>query len=292
MKKILITGGTGALGRALVRYLSQNSDIQIMTLSRNFVQSSGNHIHEICDIADYLHLNDIFDRFKPDIIFHLATAFSGDLEALYTMNVQHSKHLLELIKHKNKNVKIILIGSAAEYGCVKTHENPIQENRVLAPVSNYGVTKAWQTQLLNLYQSMGVEVMCARIFNLFGEGISEHLFFGRLQNQIDEVLAGKKTVIQLGDLSATRDYISTEEAARQLFAIAKQGVAGEIYHVASGVPTTILALLTHQLEKVGLNLDIVENSKAFSNHKGFDIPVIYADISKIKNLLAQEVSHV
>jgi GDP-4-dehydro-6-deoxy-D-mannose reductase len=69
-------------------------------------------------------------------------------------------------------------------------------------------------------------VVVARVFNLDGIGIKERLFVGRLQKQIEEVLAGKKSVIELGSLSATRDYVSTDEAAKQLLAIAEQGFLG------------------------------------------------------------------
>jgi len=150
-----------------------------------------------------------------------------------------------------------LIGSAAEYGVVRLEENPIREDRVLNPVSIYGLTKAWQTQLAGYYASSGVDVVVARVFNLDGPRLSERLFIGRLQKQIAEVLACQKTVIELGPLTAIRDYVSTDEAADQVLAIAEHGETGRVYHVASGLPVKMRDILVRYLSIHKLDASIV-----------------------------------
>jgi GDP-4-dehydro-6-deoxy-D-mannose reductase len=112
------------------------------------------------------------------------------------------------------------------------------------------------------------------------------LFAGRLRNQIAEVLEGKRAVIEVGPLTAVRDYLSTDEAAVQLLAIEAHGARGEIYHVASGVPITMRELLIRHLEASGLDLSIVQESVSFSTHSGYDVPAIYADINKTIKLMA------
>lgn len=285
MKKVLITGGSGALGRAVIARMDQIGGYQVITAGRQCVNDSMAHMH--CDVCNHEQLSAVFNQAEPDVVLHLAATFTGNLDEAYATNVAPAKHILDLVQRSRLNTRVILIGSAAEYGVIRRDENPVQESRVLAPVSIYGVSKAWQTQLVGLYRSRGLDVVCARIFNLYGPGVSGHLFAGRLRNQIDEVLAGKKSVIEIGPLTAIRDYISTEEAAIQLLAIAAHGESGEIYHVASGVPVTMREILMCQLvEKSGLDPSIVQESSSFSNHSGYDIPTIYADITKTKQLFA------
>ena len=286
MKKILLTGGTGALGRAVIALMNKSGGYQVLTASRQCVNDSA--VHMLCDICNHEELSNVFDKAKPDIVLHLAATFCGNLDEAYATNVAPAKHILDLVQRNGLNTRVILIGSAAEYGIVRMDENPIQESRLLAPVSIYGLSKAWQTQLVGLYKSQGLDVVCARIFNLYGPGVSGRLFAGRLRNQIEEVLAGKKSVIEIGSLIAVRDYTSTDEAAIQLLAIAEYGRSGEIYHVASGVPVTTREILASQMENSGLDLSIVRESTGFSNHSGYDVPAIYADVTKTKELIAVE----
>jgi GDP-4-dehydro-6-deoxy-D-mannose reductase len=284
LKKVLITGGTGALGRAVIAQLNKQGDYQVIAAGRQNRNDLVSHM--FCDICNYEHLFTVFNQAKPDIVLHLAATFSGSLDEAFATNVEPARHILELVQENGLNTRVILIGSAAEYGIVKIEENPIQESRVLAPVSIYGVSKAWQTQLVGLYRNRGVDVICARIFNLYGPGVSGRLFAGRLRNQIDEVITGKRSVIECGPLTAIRDYLSTDEAAIQLLSIAMHGKAGEIYHVANGVPVSMREILMHQLEKAGLDPSIVKESTSLSNHSGYDVPAIYANVTKTKKLIA------
>ena len=282
MKRVLITGATGALGRALVDKIRKNGDYQVTQMSRHF--TSVNSFEIKCDIKNPKELNSTIEYVRPDIIFHLAASFTDDLNEAYLVNVLPAQQILDLIQSTRLGTKLILVGSAAEYGVVQPDENPIGENRVLKPVSVYGVTKAWQTSLTSLYSNKGVNVCCARIFNLYGPGISEKLFAGRLQKQIANVLSGKSISIEVGPLSAIRDYISTEQAATQLLVIARHGTAGETYNVATGSPISIRDFLLYQLKDFEIDSSLVQESKMASNREGYDVPAIYADMTKTKNL--------
>jgi GDP-4-dehydro-6-deoxy-D-mannose reductase len=285
VKKILITGGLGALGQALCTYISQNTDYQVITLGRQ--QAVGEQIatHLVCDVCDSVQLATVFRRVQPDMVLHLAARLLNTLEEAYLSNVVPAQKILELVQESYIKTRVVLIGSAAEYGIVHPYENPIEESRILVPVSIYGISKAWQTQLLKFYSTRGVNVVCARIFNLYGKGISEHLFVGRLQKQMNAILERKASIIQIGSLAAIRDYISTDEASIQLLSIAQYGKQGDIYHVASGIPISMRAMLEKQLALFGLDSSIVQESSELSNRQGYDVPEIYADISKTKNLL-------
>ena len=279
MKTVLVTGSTGVLGQAVIRCLNKDGNYNIIATSRN-----GEDEDKRLDVTDHAQLAAVIDREKPELILHLAATFVNDFDEAYAVNVEASRQLLETVRRSAMKTRVLLIGSAAEYGVIQPEENPVREDHVLTPVSVYGLTKAWQTQLAGLYAGSGVDVAVARVFNLEGGDLSERLFIGRLQKQIDEVLAGKQSVIELGPLDATRDYISIDEAAVQILAVAKRGESGQVYNVASGVPVTMREILARYLEKNKLDISVVHESASLSQRAGYDVPVIYADMNKTLQL--------
>lgn len=281
MGTVLVTGASGALGRSLLACLRKHGHGRIVATD---LRRQGT-VDFPLDVRDPEQFATAITRTKPRLILHLAATFSNEFDEAYTINVEATRRLLEFVRQSGLPIRVLLIGSAAEYGAVRPEENPIREDRVLNPVSIYGLTKAWQTQLAGLYARRGVDVVVARIFNLEGPGLSEHLFIGRLQKQIDDVLAGRKAVIELGPLSAVRDYVTTDEAADQILAIAAHGESGRVYHVAGGKPVTMRAVLLRYLAIHRLDASLVREGDALTNRSGYDVPAIYADIASTMQLM-------
>ncbi len=281
MKKVLITGGSGGLAKAIIEAIESLSSYELYVSCRR----KDTDYNLLCDVTDEKQLLSLLDSVDPELIIHLAATFSSDFNHAYQTNVQSTQHMLEYIKKHKKNTRILLIGSAAEYGLVQVNENPIAEEHVLKPVSVYGITKSWQTQLIGMYAEDGVDVLCARIFNLYGENISDRLFPGHFQNQIRQVLAGGLSKIDVGNLSNIRDYISTMDAANQIMDIISLGKSGGIYHVASGIPIVMRDFAIKQLHTHGLDSSVLREKESFFHTKKFDVPVLFADISKTKKLL-------
>jgi len=280
-KTVLVTGAAGALGQAVVsrlRRTEQNHVVGVDCCSHDpdLVQ---------LDIRNHEQLASLIRDTRPNLILHLAATFTDQYDQACAVNLEATRQLLEIVQQQH--IRVLLVGSAAEYGVVQPEENPVREDRVLKPVSIYGLTKAWQTQLAGLYAMRGVDVVVARIFNLEGAGLSERLFIGRLLKQIDELQAGHRTTIELGPLSATRDYLPLDQAARQLLAIAAHGAAGEVYHVASGIPVTMRTIMQRIIRHHGLDPALVHEAAELSNRGGYDVPVIYADMTKTRQLLEQ-----
>lgn len=224
---------------------------------------------------------------RPDLIFHLAATFSSEYDEAYAVNVDATRQLLELVERAHAGTRVLLVGSAAEYGAVGVEENPIQEDHALHPQSVYGLTKSWQTQLAWFYGLRGVQVVVARLFNLEGPGLSNRLFIGRVQTQIEEVRQGVRSAFEFGPLEATRDYVDADEAARQMLAVAIHGEPGHVYHVGSGKPITMRALLGRLLASQEMTAVPVHESQALTNRTGYDVPVIYADMTKTFQLMGE-----
>jgi GDP-4-dehydro-6-deoxy-D-mannose reductase len=276
----LITGGTGSLGSVLCSRLRALGYI-VVAGSRN-PDASGTSIQ--MDVTDLEQVSVAVRTVQPDVIVHLAATFSNEFEEALAVNVNGAHNLLASVKGSDRAVRVVLAGSAAEYGLVLATESPVKEDHLTRPVSVYGLTKLWQTSLGLMCARQGQDVVVARIFNLSGSGMSSRLFVGRIEQQIREIRAGQRQRIEIGPLSAERDYISLEDAAKQLVAICVHGKAGQIYHVASGQPIMMRDLLKQQLSENDLNFSIVDENANQSNRSGYDVPVVYANIELTKSL--------
>ena len=240
-----------------------------------------------CDLSDRTSVAHLVANIKPSLIFHLAGSFTGEFDRDFQANVLCAKNIFDAILSTKLHTRIVIFGSAAEYGSVLAKQNPVSEMLECHPVSVYGLTKSYQTKLAQFYaRTTGLDVVIARVFNLAIRGQSKILFYGRSEALIGAYKTNEITSMEFGNLGSERDYINEDLATEQILAIAKNGIGGEVYNVGSGVPRTMRAILNEMLGKEGIPLDIVvEKSSESVGRKGIDVPIIYADISKVNSLL-------
>ena len=237
-----------------------------------------------CDSLDFESVNELLLKTKPDFIYHLVGSFSNEYEKDYAANVLATKNVLEAVRNLEKDCRVMLFGSAAEYGDVVKGENPIKESRALRPVSVYGLTKAYQTALMHYYlNALNLDIVMARPFNIFGKGISSKLFVGRVYQQIQLLKNNEIERIVLGNLDNERDYISIDDAIEHYITIMLYGKKGEIYNVGSGAPLQTRKLLKKILKEENVDESLVESAN-IERDNTYDVSQIYADISKLKSL--------
>ena len=250
--KHLVTGANGFSGRHLLAELRAQSGLEAIGLVR-----TGPDPERVCDLGDERAVRRVLEAWRPSRIYHLVGSFTNDWERDLKSNVETTRILLETVRELALPCRILLIGSAAEYG--NAPPIPLTEETPLRPVSIYGLTKVLQTELLGFYHRRhGLHIVLARPFNLFGEGCPATLFPGHVAQQIARVKAGVQTKIRVRDLSAERDYLPVGEAIRAYVRILEHGQAGEVYNVGSGIPVRLSEFLSHQLIPQGLTLDDVE----------------------------------
>ncbi len=277
---ILITGALGASGKVLEKYLLQEKTDNNIFYSDIKVVEKENYFQ--CDLAEKENVTELLKKVKPKLIYHLAGSFSNDFEFDLKCNVVSTKNIFDAILKLELNSRILIIGSAGEYGFVREDENPIKETHNLNPCSIYGLTKVYQTQLMQYYYNMyNLDVVMARTFNLIGEGFSEKLFIGKLYSQIKKYKSGEISKIILGNLENKRDYIDIYEAIKYYVKIAEKGKSGEVYNVGSGYSLRMRELLKKILLENNLDFSCIE-IKEFTNNNKFDIRDIYADVGKLE----------
>lgn len=279
---ILITGALGATGRVLSRNL--NSTRSADKVYRTDQKNIDEYDYVQVDLTDANKVLELLASVKPDQIYHLAGSFSNDLLTDFASNVLTTKNIFEGLLHLGYKTRVLIIGSSAEYGFVEGSDNPIAETHPLNPASIYGLTKVFQTQLMQYYwNAYNVDVVMARTFNLIGEGLSDRLFIGNLYSQIRSYKNGEIGDIILGSLENKRDYIDIESAVQYYMKIMSGGEAGEIYNVGSGSSETMRVILERILTTNGLSMDCVKINSLMTKNK-FDIKDMYADIGKVMEL--------
>ena len=276
MKRVLIFGSKGVIGRQLVKECMVKFGPNSLTLPAKSDNS--------WDIVNSKSVSELIEGSKPDLIFNSAVSYEENFSEAVGVNVIGSQNILESVHRLGLKARVILIGSAAEYGNVSAQENPIPETRVLKPYSIYGMTKALQTSLAHFYAPLGVDVIVARLFNISGRGLSERTVLGSVEKQIEELKKSQRTSIEVGDLDVIRDYISAEDAAKKLMKIVSYGKTGEVYNVASGVGSNVGDIVRNVLEENGLNENILSRVDQISKSQSRSTKVVFADIDKYNRL--------
>jgi GDP-4-dehydro-6-deoxy-D-mannose reductase len=114
--------------------------------------------------------------------------------------------------------RVMLIGSAAEYGNVPTNAQPVAETHACAPYTDYAIAKYAQSLLGFAAARNGLLVLVARLFNAVGVGMPSRLALPSFARQI--VGPEQNPILRVGDLSAERDFVDVREAARLLLSLA------------------------------------------------------------------------
>ena len=234
------------------------------------------------DLCDAGEVRRILEMWRPERIYHLAGSCAEDWQTAFSSNVETTRVLLETVHALSLPCRILLVASAAEYGRVPPI--PLTEETPRNPVSIYGLAKAMQTELAGFFhRRFGLHVIMARAFNLSGEGCPPSLFPGRVAREISKVKAGGQIKVRVRDLSAMRDYLPVADAMRAYIRILENGVPGEVYHVASGVPVRMSDFLLELLKPHGLGPEDVEILPAPQESKP-NVPCVFADIGKLSAL--------
>jgi len=196
---------------------------------------------------------------RPSVLFHLAgLIYSNNLDELYRSNVVATRHVLEAVSSHVPECRVIVPGSAAEYGRVPPDELPIEERRVPAPVVPYGLAKVWQTATAAYYATRGLRVVVARLFNIVGPGAPASLSVGAFAEQLRGIMSGKMPQrLLVGDLTPRRDFIDVGDACAALVSLASLDDAAGIYNACSGASVSMAEVLELLVRESGLEVEVV-----------------------------------
>lgn len=240
--RALVTGASGFAGPHLVRELERHG-WEVWTVSRSDPEGER---RLRADLRDAEAVRAALDRASPDAIFHLAAQSSvpasfRDPVGTLANNLLGAANLLYAAAELLPRPRVVVAGSAEEYGRIRPEELPIDEEQPVRPVSPYGVSKAAQSLLaLSLAASRQLPVVVIRAFNHTGPGQRADFAVPAFARQLARIEAGiEAPVLRVGDLTARRDLLDVRDVARAYRLAAIRAPAGAVYNLGSGRSVTM-----------------------------------------------------
>ena len=249
--KILITGGAGFIGSALVRHIINNTDLTVINVDKltyagnleslSSVHNSTRYFFERVDICDAIEIRRILNEHHPDIIIHLAAeshvdrSIDGPGDFIQT-NIVGTYVLLEearfywsnLKKNKKEAFKFHHVSTDEVYGDLEGTDDLFTEVTPYSPSSPYSASKASSDHLVRSWQrTFGLPTLITNCSNNYGPyQFPEKLIPLIILN----ALSGKKLPIY-GDGKQIRDWLYVDDHARALLHVALNGTTGETYNI-------------------------------------------------------------
>ena len=254
--RALITGVAGFAGSHLADFLLANTSWRVSGSDRpgsnryNLQQLEGRLDYLEGDLTDPDQAMAVYDRVRPDYVFHLAgqasvaDSWSRPWET-FVVNVRSQLNLLLAAVKLGPPRGILAVGSADEYGSANATDSPLSEDRLLLPSNPYGVSKVAQDLLgYQYYRGYGLPVVRVRPFNHIGPRQSDSFVASSFARQIAEAELGRREpVIRVGNLEVRRDFCDVRDIVRGYYLALTLGVPGEAYNIGLGTALRIADLL-------------------------------------------------
>lgn len=275
----MIIGSGGFLGRWLLKEMRTSGRDEVVGVDRHGGTDAETGTLDILKIRQ---LESAIARVRPSAIVNCAGLISADPLNLFRVNSLGSRNIIDAVsKIESLACRIILIGSAAEYGLVDVKDLPVREKQPLNPVSAYGVSKAAQAFFARAAANKGQDIVIARLFNLIGPGLSEHLAPSRFARILSAPAEAGETVLETGYLGSRRDYIDVFQAVSALRILLARGKSGEEYNICSGRSWSTKEILDKLLGMSGRQRDVRIESRPAD---ALEVRDIFGSPGKIKSL--------
>ncbi len=295
-KNVLITGADGFVGSYLAEELIKNNsnvygliqkgtgDLYSQNLTNHGIEDDLKLIEG--DLNDITSLANALDESEPDYVFHLAAqsfvpaSFQNPLQT-QMVNCIGTANLLDAIRIKEYNPKIVFAGSSEEYGLIITSkeqyevakarygtifpepeeipELPIKETNPLRPMSPYAASKVYGDFIMrNYYHSFGLETIVSRAFNHEGAGRGPMFVTSVITDQVAKLKSGQLNKIKIGNINAFKDWSHVKDVINGYMKLALNGKSGDVYNQGAMRTNSVLSYILLSLEAAGYNINMIE----------------------------------
>ena len=248
---VLITGGAGFIGSAVVRYILGHTDFNVINIDKltyagNLeslpgVSSNSRYSFEQTDICDQAAIAKVFAQYQPTVVMHLAAeshvdrSITGPGEFIQT-NIIGTYNMLEQARRYYENLtgpakqafRFHHISTDEVYGDLEGTDDLFTETTAYAPSSPYSASKASSDHLVRAWgRTYGLPIIITNCSNNYGpyhfpEKLIPHIILNALQG---------KPLPVYGDGSQIRDWLYVEDHARALVKVVTEGNVGETYNI-------------------------------------------------------------
>ena len=264
-KRALVTGGAGFVGSNLAEKLLEN-DYEVIIYDNFSIDKRDNlpkaypglHVTH-GDILQNDRLQEVFHKFDPRIVFHLAAIHyipycnANPIETV-RVNVEGTQSVLECCK-RSAISKFIFASSAAVYPSI---DYACKEDQEPKPKDMYGITKFSGEMLVKQFHTLSsIPCTIARLFNIYGPKETNPHVIPHILTQLES-----DRPIELGNLEPKRDYIYVGDIVSALMLFAEDRRGGwDIYNVGTGQEYSVRELIAVMEQILGRTLEIAPLEK-------------------------------
>lgn len=282
--KILVTGSTGFIGQHVVLKLL-NRSVEVIATSTNEEKAKKASWFDQVEYLPYNYhcekLNPIEYFDYPDALIHLAWGGLPNYKNPYHVEVNLPANCLFLKSFIEGGIKkMVVTGTCYEYGmqcgclCESDHTQP---------VTQYGLAKDTLRKYLEfLVSDTQTSFNWVRLFYLYGDGQNQNSLLPQLEKAISE----GENVFNMSGGEQLRDYLSVEDTARNLCAIALQSEVDGIVNCCSGNPISIRRLVEKKIDL--LNSDIKLNL-GYYPYPDYEPMAFWGDTTKLRKIIGKDV---
>jgi GDP-4-dehydro-6-deoxy-D-mannose reductase len=270
--KAIVTGASGFVGGYLVAHLQAEGDDAI-----------GLDREDGLDITDRAGAVEIFTAHAPEVVYHLAArTHVGDswtsAQQVIETNVVGTLNVLDAARAAGAR-RVLVVGSAEEYGLVEQSDVPLTEESALRPFTPYGASKVGAAFLaLQAFLGSGLETIRVRAFNHTGPGQPPRFLVPALAHRIATTERAGGDHIAVGNLDPVREVNDVRDIVRAYRLVVLEGTAGDVYNVCSGVGVAVREVAQRLLAQAVRPMEaIVDPALA----RPVDVPVLVGDPSKL-----------
>jgi dTDP-glucose 4,6-dehydratase len=249
--KILVTGGAGFIGSAVIRHIIDNTNDSVVNVDKltyagnlanlKGVEDSERYEFEKVDICNRIELDRVFQTHKPDAVMHLAAESHVDrsidgpaafietnIIGTYTLLEASRSYWSKLDSGSKHLFKFHHVSTDEVYGDLEGPEDLFTEDTPYSPSSPYSASKASSDHLVRAWQrTYGLPTVITNCSNNYGP---YHFPEKLIPLVILNALEGKSLPVY-GRGNQIRDWLYVEDHARALYRVIKEGVIGQTYNI-------------------------------------------------------------
>jgi GDP-4-dehydro-6-deoxy-D-mannose reductase len=269
--RALVTGSDGFVARHLIRHL----------------RDGGDEVHGIDrerDVTDARSMQEVFEWFLPDVTYHLAAlTHVGDswenASEFTRVNVVGTQRVLDASFEAVPHATTIVVSSSEVYGISREEDQPLRESFRVAPANPYSSSKVEAERVArDAVRFRGQRVIVARPFNHLGPGQSPNFVVPALVSRLLDARDQGDESILVGDLSTRRDFSDVRDVVRAYRLLARLGISGEVYNVASGHDVALIDIAHQLVARLAPKVELVVDPSLL---RPVDLPVSRGSYDKL-----------
>lgn len=297
--KVLVTGISGFVGPYLARQLldAGNEVYGFVVLRADSRQPRRliemgvmSEVHLVYgDITNLSSVISAIHEVQPDWVFHLASqsfvpqSFKDPVGTFRT-NCLGTQNLLEAIRLRSPEARVVYAGSSEEYGLqissedhLKNMENkygviepppreipelPINEEGLMRPMSPYATSKVYGDYAFrNYHVTYGLDTVVSRAFNHEGAGRGHNFVTSTITRQLVSMHSGEQDVMQIGDIHTFRDWSHVKDIVDGYVLLAEKARPGSNYVQGSMRCNSVLSYILYTISSLGYIIESIFNVK-------------------------------